>query len=35
MKRKEPVSVIMTSEVSTVHVDQDISDVRNILEENP
>ncbi len=35
MKRKEHVSVIMTSEVSTVNVDQAISDVRKILEANP
>ena len=35
MDRKQPISVIMTSDVSTVNVDQDISDVRKILEANP
>ncbi len=35
MKRKQPISTIMTTDMVTVHVDQDISDVRKILEENP
>ncbi len=35
MDQKQPISDIMTPDVLTVHVDQDISDVRRILEENP
>lgn len=35
MKRKQPISTIMTTDMITVHVEQDISDIRKILEENP
>lgn len=35
MKRQQPISSIMTTNIITVHVEQDISDVRKILEENP
>lgn len=35
MKRNEPVSRIMTSDVRTVHTGQKLSEVRRILAENP
>ncbi len=35
MKRYEPISNIMITNVTTVHIDQKISDVRLILAENP
>ncbi len=35
MKRQEPISSIMITDVMTVHIDQHISDVRKILEEYP
>lgn len=35
MKRNEPISKIMTTEVRTVHVGQKLSEVRRMLAENP
>ncbi len=35
MDSKQSISFVMTSDVSTVNVDQGISDVRKILEANP
>ncbi len=32
---QRPISTIMTADVTTVHVDQEISDVRKLLEQNP
>lgn len=35
MKRNEPVSKIMTSDIRTVHVGQKLSEVRRLLADNP
>ena len=35
MKRNEPVSKIMTSDIQTVHVGQQLSEVRRMLADNP